>query len=111
MFARTFDPIITEEAKAMLSEYWFKMAKNGIRGLPRKLDTLERIVIAVTKLKLKGFADVEEAREAMEFYNVILLNYQQTVPISRYPRDIIYEEVCKVVEEQQDITYIEDGIS
>ena len=43
----------------------------------------------------------------MEFYNVILLNYQQTVPVSKNPRDIIYEEVCKIVKEHQDnkITY------
>ena len=86
----------------MLSAYWIRMAKNGIRGLPRKLDTLERITMAITKLKLKPFAGVEEAKEAMEFYNVILLNYQQTVPVSRNPRDIIYEEVCKIVEEHQD---------
>lgn len=109
MYARTINSTITEEAKAMLSEYWIRMAKNGIRGLPRKLDTIERIAIAIAKLKLKGNADVEEAKEAMEFYNFILLNYQQTVPVSRNPRDIIYEEVCKIAEEHQDngITYIE----
>ena len=109
MYARTINSTITEEAKAMLSEYWIRMAKNGIRGLPRKLDTIERITIAIAKLKLKESADVEEAKEAMEFYNVILLNYQQTVPVSRNPRDIIYEEVCKIAEEHQDnrITYIE----
>lgn len=97
----TYFPAITEEA--MLSEYWIGMAKNGIRGLHRKLDTIERIAIAIAKLKLKGSVDVEEAREAMQFYNVMLLNYQQTVPLSRNPRDIIYEEVCKIVKERQDI--------
>jgi hypothetical protein len=108
MLARTVDPIITEEAKAMLSEYWVRMAKTGVRGLARKLDTIERITIAITKLKLKSYADVE-AKEAMEFYNVILLNYQQTVPVSKNPRDIIYEEVCNIVKDHQDngITYIE----
>ena len=53
MLARTINPIITEEAKAMLSEYWVKMAKNGIRGLPRKLDTLDRITISNRKAEAK----------------------------------------------------------
>jgi MCM AAA-lid domain/MCM P-loop domain len=109
ILARTINPSFTEEAKAMISEYWIGMAKNGIRGLHRKLDTLERIAIAVAKLKLKSNADVEEAKEAMEFYNVILLNYQQTVPVSRNPRDIVYEEVCVITKEQQNnkLTFIE----
>jgi DNA replicative helicase MCM subunit Mcm2 (Cdc46/Mcm family) len=109
MFARTFDPMISEEARSMLDQYWISMAAAGIRGLPRKRDTLDRITIAIAKLKLKAFADIEEAKEAMEFYNVILLNYQQTVPISTNPRDTIYEEVYSIVREHQGtgITYIE----
>ena len=94
MLARTYDPTITEEANSMLSEFLINMAKNGIRGLHRKRETLDRIAIAIAKLKLKAYADAEDAREAMEFFNVILLNYQQTVPASRNPRDITYEEVC-----------------
>ena len=93
----------------MLTEFLINMAKNGIRGLYRKRETLDRIAIAIAKLKLKAYADAEDAREAMEFFNVILLNYQQTVPASRNPRDITYEEVCIITNEQQNnkLTFIE----
>jgi hypothetical protein len=63
-------------------------------------------------MKLKSHADIE-VKEAIVFffyfYNVILLNYQQAITVSRNPRDIIYEEVCKVVERHQDYntTYID----
>jgi hypothetical protein len=93
----------------MLSEFLINMAKNGVNGLHRKRETLDRIVIAIAKLKFKTYVDAEDAREAMEFFNVILLNYQQTVPASRNPRDITYEEVCIITKEQQNnkLTFIE----
>jgi DNA replicative helicase MCM subunit Mcm2 (Cdc46/Mcm family) len=109
MYARTFDPILTEDAKIMLREYWIGMAKADVKGLPRKLETLERIAISIAKLKLKSLVDAEEATEAMQFYNVILQNYQQTVAISKKPADTSYQEIREVVKEHNGfpISYVE----
>ena len=54
------------------------MGKAGISGLPRKLDSLIRITIAFAKLKLKSIADMEDAREAMLFFNEGLKYFNQT---------------------------------
>jgi DNA replicative helicase MCM subunit Mcm2 (Cdc46/Mcm family) len=99
MYARNFHPVISEEAKSMLNEFWVKMAAAGVRGLPRKLDSLERAVIARAKLKLKNVADGEEAIEVMHFFNAMLCNFAQTVALTRNPRDIAVEEICQVVKE------------
>jgi DNA replicative helicase MCM subunit Mcm2 (Cdc46/Mcm family) len=109
MYARTFNPILTEDAKIMLCEYWIGMAKADVKGLPRKLETLERIAVSISKLKLKNIVDVEEATEAMQFYNVILQHYQQTVAMSKKPVDIAYQEICAVVKEHNGfpISYVE----
>jgi DNA replicative helicase MCM subunit Mcm2 (Cdc46/Mcm family) len=84
----------------MLREYWVRMGEAGVTGLPRKLDTLERIALARAKLKLKDVAGEEEATETMQYYNVILEHYQQTVTISKRPSDTAYLEVVEVVKEQ-----------
>ena len=41
MYARTFNPTISAEAREMLDEYWINMGSVGVRGLPRKLESLE----------------------------------------------------------------------
>jgi replicative DNA helicase Mcm len=109
MYARMFNPILTEDAKIMLREYWIGMAKADVKGLPRKLETLERIAISIAKFKLKSLVDAEEATEAMQFYNVILQNYQQTVAISKKPADTSYQEIREVVKEHNGfpISYVE----
>jgi DNA replicative helicase MCM subunit Mcm2 (Cdc46/Mcm family) len=100
MYARSLIPSLSEDAKAMLREYWVRMGEAGVTGLPRKLDTLERIALARAKLKLKDVAGEEEAIETMQYYNVILQHYQQTVTISKKPSDTAYLEVVEVVKEQ-----------
>jgi DNA replicative helicase MCM subunit Mcm2 (Cdc46/Mcm family) len=97
MYARTFDPTISEEAREMLNEYWINMGSVGIRGLPRKLESLESAAIALTKLKLKNVVDAEDVTEIMEFYNLILLHFRQSAAVSRNPRDIAYEECVDVL--------------
>ena len=51
MYARTFNPDaeISEDGLNMLNEYWIKMGQRGIRGRPRKLETLKRISVAISK--------------------------------------------------------------
>jgi DNA replicative helicase MCM subunit Mcm2 (Cdc46/Mcm family) len=68
------------------------MGMVGVRGLPRKLESLESTALAIAKLKLKDVVDVEEVTEAMQFYNVILQHFRQSAAISKNPRIIVYDE-------------------
>jgi replicative DNA helicase Mcm len=98
MYARTFNPIISDEAREMLNEYWINMGSVGVRGLPRKLESLESAAIALAKLKLKNVVEAEDVTEIMEFYNLILLHFRQSAAVSRNPRIIAYEECVDVLE-------------
>jgi DNA replicative helicase MCM subunit Mcm2 (Cdc46/Mcm family) len=106
MYARTFTSAISDEAKAMLNDFWVKMAAAGVRGLPRKLDSLERAAISRAKLKLKNVADAEEAIEVMQFFNVMHSNFAQTVVL---PRDVALTEICQVIRDHNGypIAYVE----
>ena len=97
MYARTFDPTISAEAREMLDEYWINMGSVGVRGLPRKLESLESAAIALAKLKLKDVVEADDVTEIMEFYNLILLHFRQSAAVSRNPRDIVYEECVDVL--------------
>ena len=97
MYARTFNPTISDEAREMLDEYWINMGSVGVRGLPRKLESLESAAIALAKLKLKNVVEAEDVTEIMEFYNLILLHFRQSAAVSRNPRDIAYEECVDVL--------------
>ena len=97
MYARTFNPTISDEAREMLDEYWINMGSAGVRGLPRKLESLESAAIALAKLKLKNVVEADDVTEIMEFYNLILLHFRQSAAASRNPRDIVYEECVDVL--------------
>jgi replicative DNA helicase Mcm len=63
MYAKTkFNPVITDEARAMLNEYWIELATRKI-GSPRIQETLHRLAKARARLKLKKIVDSEDARE------------------------------------------------
>jgi hypothetical protein len=53
---------------------------------------------AVARLKLKEIVDEGDAKDAMSFYNVMLLNFQKAVNVSTNPKDIAYHEFIKVLE-------------
>jgi DNA replicative helicase MCM subunit Mcm2 (Cdc46/Mcm family) len=97
MYARTFNPAISDEAREMLDDYWINMGSAGVRGLPRKLESLESAAIALAKLKLKDVVEAEDVTEIMEFFNVILLHFRQTAAVSKNPRNIAYEECVDVL--------------
>ncbi len=99
LHARTFKPELTDEAHSLLNNFYINMGKAGISGLPRKLDSLLRITIAIAKLKLKDVADVYDAQEAMLFYNDILKDFNQTAALAANPRDLAYEEIRKAIKE------------
>jgi len=104
MYAKRFNPILSEEAKVMLNEYWIELATRNF-GSPRIFDTLHRLAKARARLKLKKIVDTEDAREAMQFYNIILQQYEQIVSIPTSPREVAYN-VCIDILKESDSTAI-----
>jgi hypothetical protein len=62
LYARSLKPDLPEKMRILLEDYLVAIAKHGVRGLPRKLEALERTAIGFAKLKLKEVVDEEEDR-------------------------------------------------
>ena len=96
-YAKKFNPIINDEAKNMLTEFFTKIRLEGF-GSNRVLNTLYRMAKAIARLKLKDIVDEEDAKDAMSFYNVMLLNFKMAVNVSTNPKDIAYNEFVKILQ-------------
>jgi DNA replicative helicase MCM subunit Mcm2 (Cdc46/Mcm family) len=97
-YAKQFKPIITEEARTMLKDFYKHVSLKDF-GSPRVLITLFKLAKAIARLKLKEIADETDAKEVMEFYNVILVDFQKSVVISQSPRDLAYNECISLLEQ------------
>lgn len=96
MYAKRFNPILEEEAKNMLIEYYTKIVKSA--GSPRILETLFRLARTRARLKLKDIVDMEDAKDTMEFYNVSLEQHEQAISIPLNPIDATYNECVAILE-------------
>ena len=99
-YARELKPIISPEAKTMLENYYIDVKIKGF-GSDRVLPSLRKIAKAIARLKLKEIVDEEDAVEAMEFYNVMLLNFQKQVVVSESPTEIAYNECISLLKQQK----------
>lgn len=97
-YAKQINPILTEEARTMLKEFYKKISTKGF-GSPRVLITLFNLAKAIARLKLKEIVDETDARETMDFYNIMLVDFQKSVVVSQSPREIAYKE-CVIILEQ-----------
>lgn len=98
-YAKRFNPIFSEEAKSILDEFFIRLItknKKDVFNSPRRRDSIYRIAKAISKLKLKNIVDVDDAKDAIEFYNVVLLELERTVNVPEDPRDVAYKE-CKAI--------------
>lgn len=107
-YARTFNPIVSEDAERLLNYFLIQMAKTDVDGIFRKYDSLLRTSIAIARLKLKNVVDVHDANEAMEIIQFMLGQFKHHVGIPRDPKNVCYELFRQVVKETYNIT---NGIS
>lgn len=96
--AKKFNPTLTDETRTMLKEFYKKISSKGF-GSPRVLITLFKLAKAIARLKLKEIADEADAKEAMKFYNVMLLDFQKDVIVSQSSREIVYQECIAMLEQ------------
>jgi DNA replicative helicase MCM subunit Mcm2 (Cdc46/Mcm family) len=97
LYARNLNPDLPDDVRIKLEDFLVEMAKQGIRGLPRKLDALERTAIGFAKLKLKDVVDEEDAYDTMALFNDILKFYKQDVE-TQNPRDITFNQCLKILQ-------------
>ena len=83
----------------MLKEYVISILRNY--GSPRVREAVFKIAEMLARLKLKSIVDVNDAKEAMEFYNFILQQFQQVVNVTTDPRNIAYNECVQVIIESE----------
>ena len=92
-------PTFSEEARDMLNQYFVGIRKNY--GSPRILETIYRIAQNITRLKLKNKVDPEDAKETVQFYNVILHQLDNVVASPSNPKDVLYEECLGILMESK----------
>jgi DNA replicative helicase MCM subunit Mcm2 (Cdc46/Mcm family) len=97
-YAKQINPILTEETRTMLKEFYKKIGIKGF-GSPRVLITLFKLAKAIARLKLKEIVDETDATETMDFYNVMLFEFQKSVVISQSPREIAYQECVSLLQQ------------
>jgi replicative DNA helicase Mcm len=101
-YAKRINPKINDEARAMLNEFFIKIRGRGF-GSYRVLDILYRLSEAVARLKLKEIVDIEDAKEVMEFYNVMLQNFEMAVNVSVNPKQVTYDKFVETLQNSKDM--------
>lgn len=96
LYAKGFNPKVSDDAKVILDDYYIGVAKNT--GSPRIRETIYNITRMIARLNLKGIADGDDAIEACKFYNVILNERGHVVNIPGNPRDVTFTEFLYILE-------------
>jgi replicative DNA helicase Mcm len=108
IYAKRFNPKMSTEATTMLIEYYTGIAK--IAGSPRVRDTLYKTAKMIARLKLKNIVDAADAKEACQFYNVILNEYDHIVNIPANPIETAIEECLYTIEAAQAPILFEEAV-
>jgi len=109
IFSKRFNPKMSKEATIMLNEYYVGIAK--IVGSPRVRDTIFKTAKMIARLKLKDIVDAYDAKEACQFYNVILNEYDHIVNIPADPKEVASIEFLYTIEAAQTPILFEEVVS
>jgi DNA replicative helicase MCM subunit Mcm2 (Cdc46/Mcm family) len=89
------DPVLTPEATTMLSDFWIRLAEQGLAA-NRSYDSLFRIARGQARLHLKGEIDADIAREVMQDVHLMFVKMGKRVdPAVEDPRDLTYHEIIQ----------------
>lgn len=100
MYAKQhFNPKLTEEAKSIRVEAYMEMSKYNSAISPRRLDALFNLARARARLLLKSVAGPEDARAIVEFYGMMIKDYETGTIAPRDPIDIGVDECMRILNE------------
>jgi replicative DNA helicase Mcm len=106
LYSKRFNPILSDDAKVILNDYYMNVAKNS--GSPRVRETIFNTARMIARLKLKNIVESEDAIEACQFYNIILGEHSRVVNIPANPRDVVLSELLYLLEVEQKPIQFED---
>jgi len=96
-YSKRFNPKLSHDAKFMLKEHYISIAKEY--GSPRVRETIITIAKMIAQLKLKSVVDVEDVKETVELYNVILQQLSKIVNVTTNPSDETFECCLNILRE------------
>jgi replicative DNA helicase Mcm len=100
-YSKKFNPILTEEAKTIIKEFYIKLVTSNTYhygSSKRALEKLIRIAKSISKLKLKNQVEAEDAKEALEFFNAVIYQYASSViSIPKNPKDRTVELFTEIL--------------
>lgn len=107
LYARSLKPDLPQKVRIILEDYLVSIAKKGVRGLPRRLEALERTAIGFAKLKLKDSVDKEDAFDTIDLVNEMLEFYKQEVTS---PRDLTFLQCLSLLEKTSPQKWVHDDL-
>ncbi|MDP9197332.1 MAG: AAA family ATPase [Thermoproteota archaeon] len=87
---------ISDDAKCMLNAFWIKAKSEG-KANNRMLDSLFRIAEAQAKLQLKNEVDDKIAKETIESFQVMMVQYGEFVQAIVSPKKEAYEIFLQIL--------------
>jgi MoxR-like ATPase len=105
LYCKRFNPQFSREARLMVVQYYANIMSSQDdknRTSPRLLETLNNLCRAIARLKLKNTIEVDDVREAIEFYGVQLVQHlSQTVVTPSDARDLAVAEINNILRDSK----------
>ena len=102
--AKTFKPILSEEAEAMITDYW---SSPNITVFPtnRVLETIIRTSLAFARLHFSNIVTSEIAKEAIDFLPKMYQAFDSNVVVVEDPREATCHEIAKFLQESPNMPF------
>jgi DNA replicative helicase MCM subunit Mcm2 (Cdc46/Mcm family) len=105
LYCRSLNPVVDEKAKSIIKESYVRISaqvkQNNLSfGSHRLADTLFRITRAIARLKLKKVADATDARQAIEFYNSMIMQTIGVIVIPEEPQDVAVKVMLDILKDK-----------
>ena len=101
-YAKTINPLITEEASSILNEYWVRLKrKEEFAPTNRTLESIYRISKAFARLYLCNIVDMKIAYETIDFMNNMLKEFEISIYQIKDSRLLAYDETINLIRQQK----------
>jgi len=101
-YARTINPLITEEARSILNEYWVRLKRREeFASTNRTMESIHRIAKAFARLHICSRIDTKIAYETIDFMNDMLKEFEISIYQIKDPRWIAYDETVELLQYQK----------
>jgi DNA replicative helicase MCM subunit Mcm2 (Cdc46/Mcm family) len=102
--AKTFNPQLSEEAEAMITDYWSRLDFT-VFPTNRVLETIVRVSMAFARLYFSNIVTAEIAKKAMDFITGMFKAFDSTVVLVQDPREATCQEIANFLQQNPNIPY------